>query len=326
MKVYQSYLSAILKGKFSLYEMRLLLEIVRSLQPLMQGVKVHSMISNPICIDGVNLNLSVQIRSVLSDGSKHYDEIKAAARSLESKIVEHYDANTKKWLSSPMIYNVCLDAGTGVIKFSAAKWLMEYIVDMCKGFTVYDFASAMRLSSSYATRLYMIFGSLSRPVSFRIDLLKSILGVEDKYSQTRDFLKRVIDPAIKELEQSKLNGITYSTVYEGRKIVSLQLKPIRRQEQSETELTAMASLSAWCGPVLKSILITRCDFTSKELSAHKSLLMSFGKIPYWQDALMSIIERQRKKRASKGYVIQAMRAVVKEFDGKPQELRQKSSV
>lgn len=317
MKIYQSYMSAILKGKFSLYEMRIILEIVRAVQPVLQGFKVKQLINNPICVDGVNLNLSIQIRSVLTDGSKHYEEIKNAARSLESKVVEHYDSKSKKWLSTPMIYNVCLEDGTGVIKFSAAKWLFEYIVDMCKGFTAYDFASAMSLSSAYATRIYIIFGSLSRTVTFRVDLLKSVLGVEDKYKQTRDFLKRVIDPALEELEQAKLNGLRYTPVIENRKIVSLQLVPVRRQEKSEQELAAMASLSAWCGPILKSILITRCDFTSKELSAHKTLLMNFSKIPYWQDSLMNIIERQRRKRASKGYVIQALRLVVKEFNGKP---------
>lgn len=314
MEIYQSYLSAVLKGKFSLYEIRIIIGIVKSIQPYFAGKNLNKMIDEEVCIDGINLNMSFKTKSLLTCDSHHYEDIQEAAVSLEKKIVEHYEPNKKKWLSSPFIYNVCIDYDEGIIRFSAAKWLIESIVDMCKGFTHYDFKAALSLDSSYSTRLYIIFASINRPIQFRVDLLKEILGVADKYAQTRDFLKRVIDPSIDELEKKQLNGFRYEKIYKGRKVTALQIIPIKRQKKTDEEMAAMAQLGTFVEPLLKSILMTRCGFTYAELSAHKPLLMKFGNMPIWQDAIYDIIERQRTKRASKGYIINAMRSTIDEFD------------
>lgn len=312
MTVYQSYLSAIIKGRYSLYECRLFLQIVKAAQPLFSGQRMLQLMHSQVCVDGLNLNLSVQISSILSDGSKHYEDVKDAARSLEAKIVEHYDPVAKVWRSAPLIYNVQMVDNSGVITFSCAKWLMSYIVDLCKGYTSYDIASALSLKSSYSTRLYMIFCSLSQPIVFKIQFFRELFGLSDKYAQPRDFIKRVIDPALAELESEALNAFRYEVVKSGRKIDALKLIPVKRQQKSKTELAAMAGLSAFCDPVLRSILTTRCDFSARELGAHKELLMRFSKLPCWQDHLSLIIERQRRKRASKGYIIASMRSVVAE--------------
>lgn len=312
MTVYQSYLSAIIKGRYSLYECRLFLQIVKAAQPLFSGKRMAHLMQSQVCVDGLNLNLSVQISTILSDGSKHYEDVKEAARSLEAKIVEHYDPVAKIWRSAPLIYNVQMVDNSGVITFSAAKWLMSYIVDLCKGYTSYDIASALSLKSSYSTRLYMIFCSLSQPIVFKIQFFRELFGLSDKYAQPRDFIKRVIDPALAELESEALNSFRYEVIKAGRKIDALKLIPVKRQQKSKSELAAMAGLSAFCDPVLRSILSTRCDFSARELGAHKELLMRFGKVPCWQDHLSLIIERQRRKRASKGYIIASMRSVVTE--------------
>ena len=314
MNVYQSYMSTVLKARLNLYECRLLLKIIERGQDAIKSQRISMLIDKKVDIEGLNLSLHVEIKELLGDSNKHYKEVRDAAVSLETKIIEHYDRNTRKWYSTPLIYNVILTEGSGIIRFSCARWLMEYILDFSQGFTEYNFVSAMRLSTSYSIRFYMIFASLSRPVQYNVDLLKTIMGVEDKYKQTRDFIKRVLEPAAQELEKEKLNGFTIKPIKDKGKITKIEFVPVKRQQKSESELTAMASLSAWCTPILKSYLVNRCDFSSRELSAHKTLLMRFGNLPIWQEMIEQIIERQRRKRAGKGYVISGMRNVLKDWD------------
>lgn len=322
MNVYQSYMSTVLKARLSLYECRLLLKIIERAQDAIKSQRISKYIDSPVDIDGINLLLHVEIKDLLSDGSNHYKDVRQAAKSLESKIIEHYDRSTRKWYSTPLIYNVVLSEMSGIIKFSCAKWLMEYILDFSQGFTEYNLRAAMSLSSSYSIRFYMIFASMTRPVKYNIELLKTIMGVTDKYKQSRDFIKRVIEPAAQELEKEKLNGFKINVIKDGRKITQIEFVPVKRQAKSESELTAMSALGTWCSPMLKSYLVNRCDFSSRELSAHKSMLLKFSKLPIWQDEICKIIENQRKKRASKGYVINAMRSVIKEWDSGEYRKRQ----
>ena len=170
----------------------------------------------------------------------------------------------------------------------------------------------MSLKTSNAVRMYMLTCSMTRPISYSVEFLKEVLGVPGMYTQTRDFIKRCIEPAAKELEDAGVNGFSFSPEYDGRKVAKILLRPVTRAKKSRKELTAMAGLSAWCPPAMKNYLMMSCGFTSRELSANKTTLFEFSKLQGWQDVLLMIIERQRRKRKSKGYIIAAMKLEIKE--------------
>lgn len=309
-KIVQGYTATMIKGDFSLYEIKILVKIVERVQEYLGNGCAKNYIGQSICQDGINYNFSLTIRELIPEQSRHYEDVKEALIRLQEKKLTYFDTKKQIWYSSPLAYNCFVEFGTGIARFSASKWVIDTILDFSKGFTRYEFVSAMALSSPYSVRWYMLSSSLSRPLCYDIDFLKEWLGVSDKYKQTGDFLKRCVDPAVKELELQNVNGFSYEKIYKGNKIKSLRLIPRKREAVSTNELAAKVSASVWINPLLMNYLSLHCGFSSRELSAHKDLLHRFTKKPAWQDILMRIVERQRRGRFSKGYIINAIKGEV----------------
>lgn len=312
MNLIQSYYSTIMRGKFSLYEIRVLVKIVENVQDFRKGGKVAQYIGAPLCLDEVNYNFAISCKEVLSSGSHHYEDVREACSSLADKDVTWWSSSRKEWRKSSIIYNVRLNSAAGVVQFSAAKWLIDLILDFTAGFSKYELSSAMSLKSANSVRLYMLTASLSRPVYLRIEFLRTMLGCEGMYAQTRDFIKRVIEPASQELERENVNGFSYSIHKTRGKIDTLLFNPVKREKKTRAELTAQAGLSTWCPDLLQKYLMLSCQFTARELSANKDTLFRFSKLPDWLDRLQVVIERQRRGRYTKGYVIGALKSIIKE--------------
>lgn len=324
MNIVQSYVSAIMRARLSLHEMRVVLIIAERANTLLKGHRAEEFIERAVCSDGINCNFAMAIREVMSDGSHHYDEVKQSILSLASKTIEGYDTASGQWRKTAIIYNVSGSDQAGTIRFSCAKWFIDFLLDFSRGFSRYNLESAMRLRTPSAVRLYILTSSITNKMRFSVDFFKSMLAVDGLnpktgkayYAQTRDFIKRAIDPAIKELDDQGLNSFRYEVVRRGNKIVALDCYPVKREQISKAEITARAGLSAWINPALKALLLSSCGFSARELSANKSTLFDFGRLPDWQDRILLIIERQRKKRASKGYIIAAIKSAIREGSAK----------
>lgn len=311
MNVVQSYLTTIMKGNFSLYEIRIFIKIVEQANHILKGTKVSRLLGKSVCADGVNCNLTVPVKEVLTEGSHDYEQIKKSLKALAKKQIEFYDPVKRVWYYTPFISNIRVADGDGLIKFTVAKWLMEYILNFIYGnFSEYNLQAALSLPSAYAVRLYWLTCSMSDPINYSITMLRDMLGVGEKYKINKDFVKRCIDPPQKMLEERKLNGFTYKKGFTKGKCTYITFYPVKREKKEPSQLVAQASLSAWIHPALRQYLTTQCEFTMRELSAQKETMMEFSKIPDWQDKIVEIVNRARRKRAGKGYIINAMRAAL----------------
>lgn len=314
MNVIQSYLTTIMRGEFSLYEIRIFIKIVELANHALKGKKVSPLLGTAVTVDGISCNCSIPIKSIMTPHSNDYTKVKTAVKRLTEKKFEMYDTEKRQWHYTRLLNDVSIAEGDGKLKFVAPVWLLEYILNFVDGnFSIYDLGTALALPTAYSVRMYWLTNSMTEPVTYSVPMLRQMLGAEDKYAKTKDFIKRCIEPARKVLEERKLNGFDFNPVMTKNKITAIRFKPIKRQEKQPAQLVAMAALSAWCAPALRNYLTTQCDFTIKELSAHKSMLMNFTAVPKWQNRLLDIVERQRKKGKGKGYIIAGMRGVVDEW-------------
>lgn len=305
--VIQSYLTTIMRGDFTLYEIRIFMKIVEQANTALVGVKVSNNLHKAFCADGVNCNLSFPIDEVLTPGSHDYQAVYKALKSLMKKKIERYDPLTRTWCAATLVNNIRVPRGNGVVSFVVAKWVMEYIINFLYGnFSRYNLRSALKLKSPYAVRLYWLTCSMKDPVKYSIAMLRAMLGVGNKYGQTKDFIKRCIEPAREMLEKENLNGFNYQKIVLKNKCTAIQFFPIKRENPSTEELNAQLSESSWIDPALKMYLQQQAMFKQSELAAHKDLMYQFGMIPDWQDKIVEIVNRARKKRANKGYIIKAM--------------------
>lgn len=312
MEIVQSFIYSVSRVQLSLYEQRILLKVIEHAQTVLKGKLVKNCLFR-MEHDLDNVKIEVPVRYILSEGSKHYVGIKAAAIKLMGRRFEFWDSRTNAWYSSPLIYNVAYVEGGGLLSFYVSKMLFDVILDFSKGFCRYDLETALSLSSPYAVRMYALVASQTRPIVYTIGQLKKMFGVEDKYKQTRDFLIKVIDAAKKILDDAQCNSFTYSKIKNGKKVESICIAPLKRRQLTADELAAKVSLKRLVDNEILVVLISYMGFTTKEISAHKILLNDFCKLPYATDTIYNIERRFRKGKKSKGYVIAAIRDEVDSF-------------
>lgn len=316
----QSYYSVILRGAFSVYEMRIMLKIVQRARLLMKRQGRYSdFLNHAYSVDGFNIVFSIPVAELVGGHTHNYECIKAAARHMEKEWqVEYYDKQSRKWYLTSMIYNVQLDERSGVLIFSAADWLVRYICDFRNGgYREYDFETAMSMRSPYAARMYLLTCSQTSPRVFSIDSLKEIMGVKDKYPRPNDFIRRCVEPARAELEKRGANGFTYKVIRQypdkqRSRPVSLQIVPVKREKKSANLSVQVADLKQQVSPILTQYMSSQLHFTYKEMVSNTKTLTAFCQVPMWQQLFTDIVDRARRKNKGHGYIIAAMKSTVKE--------------
>jgi plasmid replication initiation protein len=110
------------------------------------------------------------------------------------------------------------------IRFS--KSVLPFLSNLSSNFTQYFLQDIAGLSSGYSVRLYelmMQFKSTGYR-KIKLDDLRNMLDLNDKYPLTADFKRRVIDTAIDELNKKSPIDINYKLLKTGRKFTHLELK------------------------------------------------------------------------------------------------------
>lgn len=312
MELIQSFIYSISRVKLSLYEQRILLKVVEYSQSRLKGLTIARNLEQ-WQHDFDNVKMIIPIKDILTDGSQHYNQVHLAALQLMKREFEYQDPRKGDWFATPLIYNVSHDARSGVLEFYVARKLFDVILDFTKGFRQYSLETALSIPSPYASRLYSLMCGQTSPLRFEIPELKKMFGVEDKYAQTADFIKKVIVPSQKLLDDQGVTSFTFSRVKSGTKVVALLFFPVKRDSKSKEQLAAKASTSLFMDKNISVLLMHHAGFTLRELGAHKVLLAEFAKLPNCVERLQEIVHRQITRNKSKGYVVQGMRSEVNEW-------------
>lgn len=322
MKAVQSYYSMILKADFSTYVMRMFLKVVQRTKAITGSYKIIGHVQQrAYCADGINLNFAVPVKEIIGTKSHNYKAFyKAIDKQLKEKnfIVQMYDRDKKVWRATPVFYNVEVDERSGILHYSVAKWLADYIVDYRNGgYRSYDFENAMKLSNPNAARLYLIVAEMKSPYTFYdIEQFREVLGIGGKYKKNSDLERRVLKPAAEELKKKGMNGFAFrwakAAPGHGRALV---LVPIKREEKAKNIGEQKEKLKAFMPDLLQDYLTMQCGFSIYELANNAPTIKSFLKVEQWQTRLMNIIDRARRKRKNKGYIIAAMKNIIAEQPG-----------
>lgn len=315
MQLIQSFIYSITNVRLSLYEQRILLKVVEHAQIRVKGLLMKDNLIR-LQHDFDNVLITIPIKELLDEGNQHYNHVREASKALCKRSFEFYNSESRTWFATPVIYNVNHKERSGLISFYVSRVLFDVILDFSKGYRQYNLRTALEIPSPYASRLYALMCGQSRPLQLSVDSLKKMFGVQDKYSQTADFIKKVIEPSRKILDERNCTSFTYSRVKEGVKVVALLFFPVQRDEQTEAQKQAKISVGWYLSKEMRLYLIQYAHFTVRELGAHKELLEEFSKLPESVSVLMAIMDRFQSGGKSKGYIISAMRSEVAEFKQK----------
>jgi plasmid replication initiation protein len=125
----------------------------------------------------------------------------------------------------------------GVITYRLSKDLKPYLVGLDRLFTEYGYEAILGLPTSYSIRLYELIASYQKlsfsergttvmhgmtvdknEYVFTIEYLREYFNCEDKYPNTGDFIKRVINSAVEAIQKNTSMRLTYQTMKSGKAI------------------------------------------------------------------------------------------------------------
>jgi len=125
-----------------------------------------------------------------------------------------------RWISSTTSYK----KGEGRVGFAFSKEIIPYLQQLKTQFTKYILGDISNLKSIYSIRLFEMLMQFQNTTIIVISLekFKERLGIHDKYSDYKNLRKRVIERAVKELNQKSHFNIAFKSVREGRAIKKLE--------------------------------------------------------------------------------------------------------
>lgn len=310
MTIRQSYISVVAKANLTTYEQRLLIKAVEYGQRRIEGISLsheHGVLEHHFNL----VELPIVIRDVLSDGSQNYSHVLTAARKLCKRSFTYINASGDE-VTTSWVLRVTNVRKSGELLLLLDKSFFDALYNYRKGFCVYDLQRALQLKHPQSIRLYQLVNNMQMSgCTYRIEALKEIFGVADKYARPNDFVRKFIDVAQRELAaQPSGNYFEYNVVRDDRgRLAAIHFQPVRRASDLEKE-AAPSGIRQWCKDEYLRILIQHGGFTLRQLNSNKPTIDKLQQCPLGMPLLLQVIERARRKRPAnmQGYIINAIKA------------------
>lgn len=309
-EVLQSYIITAAKYDFSIYEKRILYRQIEIEQELLQGQKARKGV-----IIETNLwkdkKYTIPVKWLLKDEEdKNHYQIRKAFKALMSKIIE-YDTRDVSG-AFPLIQRFELNKRSEYVTWQVPHEIVDVIVNFAHGFRKYELKTAMEFESIYSMRFYELMSGKEEPITFGIDKLKEMFRLENKYKQVNDFLRFVIIPAKKELDEKSPYSFEYAINKEGRKYKSITFYPIKIAKNIDDDVRLNSvikglSIRYAIPKEVEEYMMNNFGITTKELKQHYKLLEAANKS---LDLLGLLTEKKRyiaDARSPMGYIVAMLR-------------------
>ena len=162
-------------------------------------------------------------------GGKTYNEIKAIIKGLRDKSMwlelEDGTETVVSWIQKARI-----EKKHQAIRIQLDPDLKPYLIDLQRCYTEYELIYALNFSSKYSIRLYELSKSIhgkklvSTEIKYNLAAFREKLGVPNtEYPMYSNLRQRVIEPAIKEINENSDIQIEVVPLKAGRKVVAIKL-------------------------------------------------------------------------------------------------------
>lgn len=125
-----------------------------------------------------------------------------------------------KYLKTRWISSIVYSPDEGKISLRFAIDMLPYLSELKKTFTRYKLEHIGKMTSIYAIRLYELLAQWQSvgKREVEIDWIKKQFEIEDQYPDMCDFKKRVIDPAVKDINEHSNFSVSWTQRKTGRKV------------------------------------------------------------------------------------------------------------
>ena len=129
-----------------------------------------------------------------------------------------------KWGNYGFINGFTYDEDSQQFIIKADAEIYKMLFDYLKGYTPVNLAIFFGFKSYYTQRFYellRLWSNAKTIINYTIDELRDLLMLNEKLKAYSDFKKRIITPAVKELNQKSLMQINVKEHKMGRKVISI---------------------------------------------------------------------------------------------------------
>ena len=298
-----------------------------------------------------HVTVEVPIKSLLSEGSSRYKDAKKALENLMKNPVflerpkldrsgnpvlgedgkPEYALLGFQWINN---CNVNIKPGMAIIEVNRNTW--EAFLDFTKGLRSVDIELAPKLRS-VAGRIFLLMTNQtvhSESISelrryFAMDMIDPKTGEYEIYPSTHNFIKRVIEPAIEELNEKTPYVYSFepkaalsAAVNRGRRgkkaFTSIQFSKARKDglpEGKSKKLPVVTKGIASLKPETQKYLIEMFGFTVKGLENNADLFRVCSRVGLDTGFLRVITPDAIRAQNPQGFVIASLKTVLKEKHG-----------
>lgn len=182
--------------------------------------------------DGI-YEVSVPEMTKLTGKKYNYQQLRLATEGMGSRMFEIPNETDKKgrkvWRQMWMFELVDYIHGTGIIEVKFTQTIQPYLFDLQANFTSFELYSALRLGSKHAKRIYALanqWKDKGATPKCDIDEFKKMIGLindkgDQEYTEISMFKARVLDPAVKQINQHTDLKIGYTLEKKGRSFTNI---------------------------------------------------------------------------------------------------------
>ena len=318
-EVVQSYIATTAMYDFNVYEKRVLYNLVKLAQSQIEGVRLADNLYRIEHGLGDFLNIELPISDFLTDSDdKNHARIKAALKSLHTKTFEYRDDDV--WECMSIIANPRIQQHSSRVSFIVNGKVWDVLLDFSRGFTRYDIEVAFRLESAYSMRFYEMLAGQKGPITYSINELRKEFRLEDKYSLTKDFIRRVVAAAKSELDIKSPLSFTFEPGKTGRKITHITFTPVQHPANQSGDPFFRESVRRFglAGQLSKDEyrFLREIGFTEQGIRNNLGLLMECQKSLDLIYELALIKGKSRTKKNPCGWCIRTLKGKLSDMGGK----------
>lgn len=159
---------------------------------------------------------------------KNYAALKKAVQTLSDKsmwVVGEKKDTLMRWIQKAEI-----EHGKGTVNIMFDPDMKPFLLELKSKYTQFDLIYTITMRSKYSVRLYEILKSLEKvgePLQFTLARFKEIIGAE--YEEWYDIKRRIVEPAIKEINEVGDLRVLYTTKKKGKAIVGITFSVIQKR-------------------------------------------------------------------------------------------------
>lgn len=187
------------------------------------------------------INEYCKVLGIETNNGKNIQTVKKSLKQLVDKsfflTLEDGTETTISWLNK-----IWIDKGSGKIRVRLDDDLQKYVTGLYTNYTQYELLCTLPMRSSYSIRIYELLKSyaFTKRHTFDVEELKTMLGCTH-YDRFPDFRRKVIEIAVKEINQFTDLEVTWEPITKGRKVVEIKFKMKPRDLWSRLETSRNAT-------------------------------------------------------------------------------------